>query len=752
MDVAESDRWRAGRYRGRTWICRRLPLVLLAALATVRTVVAHDAPSTFDRGLLATSEQAWLAAHPVIYEAHAQGGLMPPLIFRDARGAYVGITADYVTLLAQRLGSKFESVEYPSDEAAIAAVVSGQADFIGSIVATPERARRMNLSEPYLLGNNLLLVRADDRRIRSAADLGGHRVAIERGIRRRQVLADAIPDLQFVEAEDATGAVELVRSGQADAYVGTSAVVKYLVNELGRQTLEVRGPVYLPPRDYVFGVRPDGLELVSIFNRVLASMSESERHALESKWSPDLPEPLHWRTIIARTWPYLAVLVGIMAVVFTWNQSLRVQIRHRRVAEQRARAAQELAEAANRSKSEFVASVSHEIRNPMNGILGMAHLLAESTVTGKQRDQALKLQRSARLLVGIVNDLLDLSKIEAGKLEIEIVPFDLTEVLDHCASLLGHQAAEKGLELLFALPQALPTELLGDPLRLGQILLNLGTNAIKFTHAGAVTLRVEERGRDEAGVTLRFSVSDTGIGLTETEIARIFEPYSQADKSISRRFGGTGLGLAISRNLVSRMGGRLQVRSVPGSGSEFYFESRWPLQGPASHTSDAARTREPTRELIAEPAISLPPSLPSAALAPLSGRHFLVVDDNDINRELAFELLAAMGARVTVAEHGAQALQILDRAAFDAVLMDCHMPAMDGYEASRAIRAQAQWQDLPIIAMTASDMLGDGEKAIASGMNDQITKPIEVNAMLATLLRWCPAPRPDVHTRGLSSV
>jgi signal transduction histidine kinase len=705
-------------YREHMCVRRRLrPLVLLAALAAAQTRGAADAPTTFDRSLLTTAEQAWLVAHPVIYEAQSQGGTMAPLTFRDAHGKVVGITADYVALLAGRLGSRFESIEYPSDEAAITAVATGHADFIGSIVATPERAQRMNLSEPYLLGINLLLVRADDTQIKSGPDLAGHSVAIERGIRRRQVLADAIPGLRFVEAEDATAAVELVRSGQADAYVGTSVVVRYLASKLGKQTLEIRGPVYLPPRNFVFGVRPDGLELVSMINRVLASMSESERHVIEARWSPEPPELLHWRTIIARTWPYLSVLAGIVCVVFAWNQSLRVQIRHRRTAEQRARTAQELAEAANRSKSEFVANVSHEIRNPVNGILGMAHLLTESHLTVKQRDRMRKLERSARLLLGILNDLLDLSKIEAGKLDFETVSFDLTDVLDHCESLLEPQAAEKRLDLVFSIEPALPRMLLGDPLRLGQVLLNLGSNAIKFTAAGTVTLQVEERGRDDKGVALRFTVSDTGIGMTNSEIARIFEPYSQADSSIYRRFGGTGLGLAISRNLVSCMGGHLQVHSVPGTGSQFYFESYWPLPEPA-------------------PVVVSSPASPPA----LSGRHFLVVDDNEANRELAFALLTAMGARVTVAEHGAEALQMLDRDTFDALLMDCHMPFMDGYEATRAIRARSQWKDLPIIAMTASDMSGDWEKALAAGMNDQITKPIDVKAMGDTLQRWCARP------------
>jgi signal transduction histidine kinase len=709
---------------------RLVPAVLLAALSIARSDAASDGPASLDRSLLTNAEQAWLAGHPVVYEAETREANMEPLEFRDHQGVYIGITADYVALLGQRLGLKVEVVEYPSTEAAIVAVAAGHADLIGTIVATPERARQMNLSEPYWPVDNMFLIRADNTSIRSAADLAGHRIAVERGIRRRQILAAAIPDLHFVEAEDARAAVDLVRSGQADAYVGTGVVLRYLINKLGRQTLEIRGPVYLPPRNFVFGVRPDAPELLSMINRALASISESERHTIEARWSPDLPEPLHWRTVLAATWPYLAALAAMIAVVLAWNQSLRVQIRHRGVAEQRARAAQELAERATRTKSEFVASVSHEIRNPMNAILGMAHLLTENELPARQRDRALKLQRSAKSLLSILNDLLDLSKIEAGKLEIESVPFDLTEVLEHCAGLLGQQAAEKGLELSFATPPALPTALLGDPLRLEQVLLNLGTNAIKFTPAGAVTLRVEERSRDDAGVTLRFSVTDTGIGMSEDQVKRLFQPYTQGDQSISRRFGGTGLGLAISQQLVSRLGGQLQARSTLGVGSEFSFESRWRIQAGAE---GRGLPGEAGRDFSSQPAAELRES----AARPLLGMRLLVVDDNDINRELAIELLGAAGAEVAVARDGKDALGALaGGAAFDAVLMDYNMPVMDGYDATRAIRAHPQWHDLPIIATSADTVLDDWPKARAAGMTDRISKPIDVSILLTILQNW----------------
>jgi signal transduction histidine kinase/DNA-binding response OmpR family regulator len=522
--------------------------------------------------------------------------------------------------------------------------------------------------------------------------------------------------------------------------------------------------------------------------------------------------------------------------------------------------AQEAAEAATRTKSEFLANMSHEIRTPMNAILGMSHLLLEGRLPPKQHHQVLKVQRSAKSLLGIINDILDFSKIEAGQLDIEQVPFDLAAVLDHWASLLGQQADEKGIELLFEISPELPMALVGDPLRLGQVLVNLGSNAVKFTPGGEVTLAIEEIERDDAGVRLRFGMRDTGVGISEAQQQRLFIPFAQADSSISRRFGGTGLGLVISRHLVERMGGRLGMVSEVDVGSCSSFEVRWGLQPgladaaatplrlngerllvidgnagarrvlvamaqaiglDAEAVSDAygglravalARAAgrpfrivlvalkmagldgiECARNLVesagdAAPAVLLtsafahdglvqqlqsahpgvqdvlakpvtpsalfdacaialgqPPRLglarPSAIALPapgqaLRGARVLLVEDNDINQDLAVELLTGAGLEVRVAGDGRQALDALARERFDVVLMDCQMPVMDGYEAARAIRGRPDVMALPIIAMTANAMSGDREKALAAGMDDHIAKPIDVDAMFTTLARW----------------
>ena len=374
---------------------------------------------------------------------------------------------------------------------------------------------------------------------------------------------------------------------------------------------------------------------------------------------------------------------------------------------------------ASQAKSEFLANMSHEIRTPMNAILGLTQLLERETLTADQRDMLRKIATAGDNLLHIINDILDFSKIEAGQLKVEAYSFDLCSVLHDLDSVLGVTAREKGLTLTFRGCKELSGAVIGDPLRIKQVLINLVGNAIKFTERGEVVITVEPLLVSAANVRFRFEIRDQGIGIRPEALAGLFQPFTQADASTTRRFGGTGLGLSISKRLVELMGGTIGVDSVPGQGSTFWFELPFERV-----LTESTVTAEPPR---APPA---PPRGPR-----LQGHRVLAVDDNRINLFMLERALKREGATVMLAADGQQALQTLRASpqAFDVVLMDIQMPVLDGLGATREIRADAQFANLPIIALTAGVLTEEREAAIAAGMNDFLAKPVDLETMIQTL-------------------
>ncbi|MBI1814214.1 MAG: PAS domain S-box protein [Deltaproteobacteria bacterium] len=404
----------------------------------------------------------------------------------------------------------------------------------------------------------------------------------------------------------------------------------------------------------------------------------------------------------------------------------------RKHSESELRTAKESAEVANRAKSQFLATVSHEIRSPMNAVIGWAGLLLESPLQPEQQEYAQGIRRAGDALLAIINDVLDFSKIEAGKLALEITDFDLRQAIDEVVDLVLAPAQRKGLQLASLIYHDVPPLLRGDPGRLRQILVNLLGNAVKFTERGEVMLRVKLAETQGASTTLRFEVADTGIGIAPEARARLFEAFSQADMSTTREYGGTGLGLAISKRLTELMQGEIGVESQGGVGSTFWFTARFQTQPRLA----AASTH---------PATPSEPAVGTAACYGVQPR-ILVAEDNALNQHITVRMLEKLGYRVDVAANGIEALRALERAAYVAVLMDCQMPELDGFEATARIRAQEQstGQRIPIIAVTTGALPGDRERCLAAGMDDHVPKPVTRDQLAAALQRSIPRPMPII--------
>jgi PAS domain S-box-containing protein len=400
--------------------------------------------------------------------------------------------------------------------------------------------------------------------------------------------------------------------------------------------------------------------------------------------------------------------------------ALNVTERNRAIAE--LAVARDAAVAASNTKSAFLANMSHEIRTPMNGVIGMAELLADSGLNEEQQSYADHITRSGEQMLAIINDILDISKIETGQLDLDLTDFGLRKTIEQACAIAAIQAANRGIGLTVEFADDAPRYVRGDAGRLSQIVLNLVANAVKFTDEGAVTLRVEAPRSGPDGTLVRVEVTDTGIGIDPQALERLFEPFTQADSSTTRNYGGTGLGLAIARELAELMGGTIGATSNPGRGSTFWVEVEL---APAISEEGAVPAPHPVRA----------PAVPLGSDAPL----VLVADDTPVNRIVAVRALQRCGCRSHVVNDGYEVLAALLTQRYAAILMDCQMPEMDGYEATGQLRQrEAGGRRTPVIAMTAHAMKGDLEKCLAAGMDDYLSKPLRHQALREVLERWIP--------------
>lgn len=801
------------------------------------------------------NELAFMEEHPVI-----KLGVDPkfvPFEFYDETGQYQGLTSDYLKIISEKTGLKFEITENLSWTEAYEKALRGEIDMLPAVSKTPAREQYFLFSEPYYYFKRVIVIRNTTKNINNLEDLYGQTVAVQKNSSHHSYLAD-YPQINLSLYDSVESALTAVANGTETVFVGNLATTNYLIRSTGLTNLKFVAFEADKQQGLYFASRSDWPELVSIINKTLATITPEEKIVINNKWIG-----VEVETDYGPIYQIIMIIGGIILIIWLvsiyWILRLHREIAKRKIIQSDLEIAKSEAEAANNIKSSFLARMSHEIRTPLNAIIGMSYLAKKTQVTGTQKMYLDRITQSANTMLSIINDILDYSKIESGKIELERVSFNLDLVIQDVINIVSFKIEEQRIGFKMAKDSKIPNCYFGDAKRIEQILLNLINNAAKFTTVGEVSLDIRMIAKQANQYHLTFSVSDTGIGMSEDQIKNLFDPFSQGDASINRRFGGTGLGLSIVKSLVEMMSGEIQVYSSEGEGSTFIVklvleedvesEKEYQKQVQALYFNDIKTlvlektgsnmniidsylsafgmhcelTTSPVsainmlelnngkfsdpfdllildydtpggggfkfiemlqenKRITKKPKIIMllpmlredlfdrlddagvdvgigKPIIPSilyngileifrtkAIVANQALKRderkesnlqnsygILVVEDNKTNQLIAKSLLEPEGFKVWLGDDGQAGFEIFkaNQQDIDLVLMDLHMPILNGYESSEKIRELSK--DIPIVAMTADVIEGVKEKCEVYGIHHYISKPFDPDRFVETI-------------------